>query len=478
MTQAPSAEQTIVKNPGLIYGLNDKPPVIEAALVALQHVLAIFAGIITPPLIISSALGLEPADARNIISMSLFISGVATFIQIKRIGPVGSGLLSIQGTSFAFVGPIIGAGIGVTSNGGSPTDALGLIFGLCFFGAFVEILLSRFLHLARKIITPLVTGTVVSIIGLSLIKVGVTSMGGGVPSIGAGTFGSLQNLGVAMLVLVTVIFFNSLKSPYLRMASVFIGLIVGYIVAAILGMVNFDALKDLPLVTVPIPFRYGLKFDFVAFIPFALLYLITTIESIGDLTATSAVSGEPVEGSVYIRRIKGGVLGDGINSLIAAVFNTFPNTTFSQNNGVIQITGVGSRYVGFFIAGILAILGLFPIVSGLFQTLPQPVIGGATIIMFASIVVAGIRILSTVALDRRALLVVGTSFAMGLGVTYMPDILNNLPPILKSIFSSGISAGGLTAIVLNAVIPESVSDSDPESEMMEDELGLEGEANL
>jgi xanthine permease XanP len=478
MTQAPSAEQTVVKNHSLIYGLDDRPPFIESALVALQHVLAIFVGIITPPLIISSALGLEPSDARNIISMSLFISGVATFIQTKRFGPVGSGLLSIQGTSFAFVGPIIAAGVGVTETGGSPTDALALIFGMCFFGAFIEIFLSRFLHLARKIITPLVTGTIVSIIGLSLIKVGVTSMGGGVPSIGAGTFGSLQNLSVAMLVLGTVIFFNSLKSPYLRMASVFIGLIVGYVVAAILGMVNFDALKDLPVVIPPIPFRYGLKFDFIAFIPFALLYLITTIESIGDLTATSAVSGEPVEGNVYIRRIKGGVLADGINSLIAAVFNTFPNTTFSQNNGVIQITGVGSRYVGFFIAAILSILGLFPIVSGIFQTMPQPVLGGATIIMFGSIVVAGIRILSTVELDRRALLIVGTSLAMGLGVTYTPDILNNLPPIIKGILSSGISAGGLTAIILNALIPTSISDPAPESQGMEEELGLEGEANL
>jgi xanthine permease XanP len=435
-------------------------------------------GIITPPLIISGALGLEPADARNIISMSLFISGIATFIQTKRFGPVGSGLLSVQGTSFAFVGPIIAAGIGVTSNGGTPKEALGLIFGLCFFGAFVEIILSRFLHLARKIITPLVTGTIVLIIGLSLIKVGITSMGGGVPSIGAGTFGSLQNLGVAMLVLVTVIFFNSLKSPYLRMASVFIGLVVGYIAAAILGMVNFDALKDLPVIIPPIPFRYGLKFDFIAFIPFALLYVITTIESIGDLTATSAVSGEPVEGSVYIRRIKGGVLGDGINSFIASIFNTFPNTTFSQNNGVIQITGVGSRYVGFFIAAILSILGLFPIVSGIFQTLPQPVLGGATIIMFASIVVAGIRILSTVELDRRALIIVGTALAMGLGVTYTPDILNNLPPLIKGILSSGISAGGLTAIILNALIPTGVLASEAESEIIEDELGLESEGNL
>jgi len=317
--------------------------------------------------------------------------------------------------------------------------------------------LSRFLHLARKIFTPLVTGTIVSIIGLSLIKVGMISIGGGVPAQNDGSFGSLQNLGVAGLVLATVIFLNSTKSPYLRMASVFGGLIVGYIVASFLGMVNFSAMSGLPIVIAPIPLRYGLKFDFVAFIPFALLYLITAIESIGDLTATSAVSGEPVEGNIYIRRIKGGVLGDGINSFIAAIFNSFPNTTFSQNNGVIQITGVGSRYVGFFIAGFLSLLGLFPVVSGIFQTLPQPVLGGATIIMFGSIVVAGINILSSVELDRRALLIVGTSLAMGLGVTYVPEILDNLPPLMKGILSSGISAGGLTAVILNLLIPADVS---------------------
>jgi xanthine permease XanP len=454
---------TVLPSHGLLYGLNDRPPFVESLLVALQHVLAIFVGIITPPLIICSAIGLSPEDTRYVVSMSLFISGVATFIQAKRIGPVGSGLLSIQGTSFSFVGPILSAGLVVTEAGGTPQEALSLIFGLCFFGAFVEIFLSRFLHLASKIITPLVTGTIVMIIGLTLIKVGVISMGGGVPAQQNGTFGSLPNLGVSLLVLLTIILFNRSRNAYLRMASVVIGLVIGYIVASLLGMVNFGSLSGLPLVAAPIPFRYGLSFNFAAFIPFILLYLITTIESIGDLTATSATSGEPVSGSVYMRRIKGGVLGDGVNSLIAALFNTFPNTTFSQNNGVIQITGVGSRYVGFFIAAILALLGIFPIFSGILQTLPQAVIGGATIIMFGSIVFAGISILASTTLDRRALIIIGTSLAIALGVTYTPEILDNLPAVIKSIFSSGISAGGLTAIVLNVLLPQDSAETQPEA---------------
>jgi xanthine permease XanP len=385
--------------------------------------------------------------------MSLFISGVSTFIQARRIGPIGSGLLSIQGTSFSFLGPIISAGTAVVAAGGTPESALSLIFGLCFFGAFIEIILSRFLHLVRRIITPLVTGTIVCIIGLTLIKTGIISMGGGVIAQRNGTFGSLQNIGVATLVLLTIILLNVSKKPMLRMASVVIGLLVGYAVASALGMVNFSNLGDLPLIALPMPFRYGLSFDFAAFVPFILLYIITTVESIGDLTATSAVSGEPIQGATYIRRIKGGVLGDGVNSLIAALFNTFPNTTFSQNNGVIQITGVGSRYIGYYIAAILACLGLFPIVGGIFQTLPQAVLGGSTIIMFGSIVVAGINILSSVELDRRAMVIVGTSLAIGLGVTYTPEIVNALPVAIKNVLSSGISAGGLTAILLNWLLP-------------------------
>jgi len=457
---------------GLIYGLNDKPPFVEALLAAAQHVLAVFVGIITPPLLISNALQLDPVNTGYIVSMSLFISGIATFIQVRKIGPIGSGLLSIQGTSFSFLGPIIAAGTAVIEAGGTTENALSLIFGLCFFGSFVEIILSRFLHLVRKIITPLVTGTIVSIIGLTLIKTAIISIGGGVMAQRNNTFGTPQNLGVAGLVLLTIIVLNTSKNPILRMSSVVAGLIVGYVVASFLGMVNFSGLEGLPLIAAPIPFRYGLSFNFAAFIPFILLYLITTIESIGDLTATSAVSGEPIKGSIYIRRIKGGVLGDGVNSLIAALFNTFPNTTFSQNNGVIQITGVGSRYIGYFIAAILALLGLFPLVSGVFRSLPQPVLGGATVIMFGSIVVAGINILSSVQLDRRALIVVGTSLAIGLGVTYVPEILDNMPTLVRSIFSSGISAGGITAIALNWLLPQEAGESSAE-EMSSEDLASE-----
>lgn len=437
----------------LIYGLTDKPPVPEAIFVAFQHVLAAFVGIITPPLIIANSLGLDATNTSYIISMSLFASGLCTFIQCRKIGPVGSGLLSLQGTSFAFLGPIIGVGAFALQGGSTPEQALALIFGVCFFGASIEIILSRFLHLMGRIITPVVSGTVVMIIGLGLIKTGVTSMAGGTIAQKNGTFGSPQNLLLGIGVLLIVVILTISKNRFLRMGAIAIGLLVGYIVAAMMGMVNLSALSQLPPIRLPVPFRYGLRFDFTAFLPFILLYVLTAIETVGDLTATSAVSGEPVSGSLYMRRIKGGVLGDGVNSAIAALLNTFPNTTFSQNNGVIQMTGVGSRYVGFYVAAIFAILGLVPIVGGLFQAIPQPVLGGATTVMFGSIAVAGLNIVSSQKLDRRATIIVAVSLAMGLGVLYVPEIFANKPPIIQNLFGSSISTGGLTAILLSWLLP-------------------------
>lgn len=449
--QEPSRAQASAE---LIYGLDDKPPVAEAIFVAFQHVLAAFVGIITPPLIICSSLGLDPTNTSYIISMSLFASGICTFIQCRKIGPVGSGLLSLQGTSFAFLGPILGVGATAIQGGRSPQEALALIFGVCFFGSFVEIILSRFLHLMNKIITPVVSGTVVMIIGLGLIKTGITSLAGGVAAQQNGTFGSVQNLALGGMVLLIVVLLTVSKNRFLRMGAIAIGLAVGYIVSAFLGIVNFSALSRLPIISLPVPFRYGMSFDFGAFLPFILLYVLTAIETVGDLTATSAVSGQPVKGSLYVRRIKGGVLGDGVNSLIAAVLNTFPNTTFSQNNGVIQMTGVGSRYVGFFVAGIFAILGLLPIVGGVFQALPQPVLGGATTVMFGSIAVAGLNIVASTSLDRRSMIIVAVSLAAGLGVVYAPEIFADKPAIIKNLFGSSISTGGLTAILLSWLLPQ------------------------
>lgn len=427
---------------GLIYGLNDRPPLRETVFAALQHLLAIFVAIITPPLIIANAIQLDQETTSFLVSMSLMVSGVATFIQCRRLGKIGCGLLCIQGTSFSFIGPIITAGLA----GGLPA-----IFGATVAGSVVEMFVSRILKYARRIITPLVSGIVVTLIGMSLIKVGIISCGGGNAS--APDFGSLQNIGIALMVLVLIIIFNRSSNRFLRMGSIVIGLIVGYAVSWWLGMVDFSSIQSYAGINYPQPFKYGLSFDFSSILGLGLVYLITSIEAYGDITANSLISEEPVEGETFIKRAEGGILADGFNSMIAGLFfSSFPNSIFAQNNGMIQLTGVASRYVGYFIAALLIILGIFPAIGNVFSLMPAPVLGGATLLMFGTVAAAGIRIIASQTINRKATLVMAISFAMGLSVEMVPDILKQLPESLQSIFSSGITTGGLTAIITNMVI--------------------------
>lgn len=431
------------KPKGLIYGLEDRPPLRATFFAALQHLLAVFVAIITPPLIIAGALNLDLETTGFLVSMSLFVSGVATFVQCRRVGPVGCGLLCIQGTSFSFIGPIISAGVA----GGLPA-----IFGATIAGSVVEMAVSRVLKYTRRIITPLVSGIVVTLIGLSLIKVGITACGGGDAAKELGTFGAFENVGLAALVLIIIVIFNRSSNHYLRMSSIVIGLVVGYVVAWAMGKINFSDLQNYGTFNMPIPFKYGISFDWSSIIALGLVYLITAIEAYGDITANSLISGQPVEGEVFMKRASGGILGDGFNSLLAGVFNSFPNSIFAQNNGMIQLTGVASRYVGFFIAGMLILLGLFPVVGLLFSLMPDPVLGGATLLMFGTVAAAGIRIIASQEINRKATLVIAISFSFGLSVELVPEILSQLPETLQNIFSSGITTGGVMAILTNALI--------------------------
>ncbi len=454
----------------MIYRLEDRPPAFQSFLAALQHMLAIFIGIITPPLIIGGALGLPPDLKAYVISMALFASGISTFIQVRKIGPIGSGLLSIQGTSFTFLSLCIGIGFSVLNAGGTHEQALGTIFAVCFICSPVEMIFSRFIPLLKKIITPLVSGIVVTLIGLSLIRVGITDIGGGQwlldnkPEF----FASPSNLILAGIVLVVIIILNRSRNKWFRMSAVICGLVAGYIAAAFMGKVNFSNIATMKFINAPIPFRFGFHISWGHVIPMMLLYLITTVESIGDLTATSMISGEPIEGDTYFKRISGGVLGDGINSAIAAVFNSFPNTTFSQNNGVIQMTGVASRYVGYWIAGFLVLFGLFPVVGGIFSVIPNSVLGGATLIMFGTVAASGIRIISNSIINRRGVLIMAISFGLGLGVAFRPELIQNFPPLAQQIFGSAITTGGLTAILLNIVLPRAYSEQSTEHDPMAD----------
>ena len=426
----------------IIYGVNDRPPLQETLFAAVQHLLAIFVAIITPPLIIADALKLDLATTGFLVSMALFVSGVSTFIQCRKFGPVGCGLLCVQGTSFSFIGPIIAIG---------QAGGLSLIFGACIAAAPVEMAVSYSFRYLRRIITPLVSGIVVMLIGLSLVKAGVIAFGGGDPA--AADFGSPRNLIVAGTVLASVIALNCSNNKYVRMSSIFLGVIIGYVLALVMGMVDFGKLdvSSIESFYVPVPFKMGVGFSVSSIIAVALVYLVTAIEATGDVTANSMVSGEPVDGEVYVKRVSGGVFADGLNSLLAGVFSSFPNSIFAQNNGIIQLTGVASRYVGYFIAAMLVVLGLFPIVGIVFSLMPSPVLGGATLLMFGTVAAAGVRIVASEKLDRKAVLVIAASLSLGMGVELMPDILKQLPEGISTIFSSGITTGGLTAILANAL---------------------------
>ena len=452
----------------LIYGLDDRPKPLPALLAALQHVLAAFVGIITPPLIIGSTLGLT-AHLPYLISMALMVSGVGTFIQARRPFGIGAGMICLQGTSFAFLGAVLSAGFLVKQRGGSPEDIMAMIFGVCFFGAAVQIVLSRFIGQLRRVITPLVTGIVITLIGISLIKVGITDLGGG---FNAPDFGAPVNLALGVFVVLTIILLNRSNTPWVRLSAIIIGLALGSLAAWFSGKLVPQALPDLPLISVPMPFRFGFNFDWSAFLPIALIYLISSIETVGDLTANCMIARQPISGPSYISRLKGGVLGDGVSCMIAATFSAFPNTTFAQNNGVIQLTGVASRYVGLYIGVLLFCLGLFPLIGAVLQQIPKPVLGGATLVMFGSVAAAGVRILAQAPLDRRSMLIIATSFGVGLGIAAQPDLLHLMPSLVQNLFDSAITSGGLTAIVLCLLLPETkttcaAANHAPESDTLE-----------
>ncbi|WP_166361951.1 nucleobase:cation symporter-2 family protein [Pseudomonas akapageensis] len=438
----------------LVLGLEDKPRLLIGLLAALQHLLAIIVPIVTPGLLICQALGVSARDTNLIVSMSLVISGIATFVQCRRFGPFGAGLLIVQGTSFNFVGPLIAGGALMVKQGTPVEAVMAAIFGVVIAGSFVEMGISRILPFVKRLITPLVTGIVVLLIGLTLIKVGLISMGGGFTAMANGTFANGENLLLSGTVLAIIVVLNRIPVVWMRSCAIVIALAVGYALAGYLGRLDFTGMHEAAWLQVPVPLHFGLGFSWSLFIPMLVIYLVTSLEAIGDVTATSKVSREPVEGPVWMQRIKGGVLVNGANSLLAGVFNTFPSSIFAQNNGVIQLTGIASRHIGVWIAVMLVLLGLFPSVAGVIQAVPEPVLGGAAMVMFGAVAASGINILASISLDRRALLIISVSLALGLGVAQVPEFLAHMPHAIATVLESGVATGGICALVLNWFLPE------------------------
>lgn len=431
-------EKKVKQTTEILYKIDDRPPIHTSIILALQHIMAAFGGIVAVPLVIGGVLKLEVQDMAFLVSAALFCAGIATFIQAKGIGPVGARVACIMGTDFTFVGPSLAVGA---------TMGLPGIFGATIMGSFIEIVLSRFLKPLQKFFPPVVTGTVVVLIGLTLLPVSMDWAAGGY---GAPDYGSIQNVSVAVAVMVLIMLLNRYGKGIFSSAAVIIGLVFGYIISYPLGMLDLSPIGQAGWVSIPTPFKYGITFSFAAVIPFVTAYLVTTIETVGCLMAVGEASGK----ELTMDEVSSGVLADGVGSLIAGFFNAGPNTSFSQNVGLIPMTKVASRFVVVISGVILILLGIFPKIGALIAIMPNPVLGGAGIIMFGMVAAAGIKTLTSVPLNNRNLLVLAISIGIGLGVTFRPDILKNLPVWIQSLFSSGISAGTITALVLNMVLRE------------------------
>ena len=404
----------------------------------MQHIFAAFGGIIVVPLVISSELGFSAAMSTAVISASILSAGIATIIQARGIGRVGSKVACIMGTDFTFVSPSISVG-----------SVLGLpgIIGATILGAFFEIILSYFIKPLMKLFPPIVTGTVVCLIGLTLLPVSMDWAAGGS---GATDYGSLINISVAMFVMIITLLLNRYGKGMLSSASILIGMISGYLICIPLEMVDLSSISQANFIAIPQIFQYGVAFNLKALIAFLPAYFVTTIETVGCLKAIGEVS----EVDMDDEKVGAGVLADGIGSIIGGAMGAFPNTSFSQNVGLIPLTKVASKYVASMAGIILVVLGLFPKVAAIINTIPSPVLGGVGIVMFGTVAASGIKTLSSVEINDRNLLIIATSIGLGLGVTFRPDFISQLPEGLQMIFASGISTGTIVALVLNIILRE------------------------
>jgi xanthine permease XanP len=437
------------KNTTIIYGLEDRLPLGTSLLVGLQHVSAMVVGTITPPLILSSALKFSQTDTAYLVSIALLASAFGTWLQCRRRGPVGSGLLSVTGTSFSFIQPLTLAG---------QAGGLALMLGLSCATAPLLIVLAPFVSRLRRVFTPLVSGVVVLLIGTSLIPTAFYGLAAPLRPDSPPWLG----LVIGLVVIGVIIGAQATGRPWARIAGAGLGVIAGCLLCGVFGGLRAPEAAVGAWFAVPKVLPHGFAFDWKFVPPFLFIYLVSMLEAIGDITATSQLSGLPGKGADHWKRLSGGVMADGITSTVAAVFGGIPSATYAQNNGVIQITGVASRCVGYVMAVILVVLGLVPEVGRWITVLPPPVLGGLALMMFGLVAVAGIRLVVSAGLGQREGLIVALSLGLGLGLPTQPALLASLPGWLHALLESGISAGGLTALLLTLLWPVRTTSGDEE----------------
>ena len=431
------------------------PPLHKAVPLGIQHVLAMFVSNVTPAIIVCGAAGFgfgsnSPDFPQMIymIQMSMLFAGLATLLQTITIGPVGARLPIVQGTSFAFIPIMIPLVVG------KGVDAIAVVMGGVIVGGIFHAILGLFIGKIRFALPPLVTGLVVTMIGLALVRVGIQYAAGGVPAIGTEQYGSFDNWFMAVVVILVTLGLKFFARGMLSVSAVLIGLLVGYVVAFIMGEVNLGNVGTAASFALPNPFHFGVEFTAAAIIGFCLMAFVSAVETVGDVSGiTKGGAGREATD----KEIQGATFADGIGSAISGFFGALPNTSFSQNVGLIAMTGVMSRHVATIGALVLIACGLIPKVGAIISSIPIEVLGGGVVVMFGMVVAAGISMLSDVNWNRRNMVIFAISLSVGLGLQQESGALQHVDGTLKILLTSGLLPAALIAIVLNLVLPEELS---------------------
>ena len=427
-------------DPSGVFRYEGMPSANQLIPLGLQHVVAAIVGIVTPSILIANTCGIEGADRTLLIQVSLLITALATLIQLFPIGPVGSRLPVIMGISFAYVPTLLAIG----GQFGLPT-----ILGAEIVGGVVAVLFGIFVKQIRVLFPPLVTGTVIFTIGLSLYPTAVKYMAGGA---GSESFGSPKNWAVALITLLVVTVLSHFCRGVLKLGAILFGMLVGYGVALALGMVSFDSVASAGWFNLPMPMHFPIQFEASACVSLAIVYIINAVQTIGDLSSTTmgGMDRMPTD-----KELSGGIIGQGVMSIVGALFGGLPTASYSQNVGIVTVNRVINRAVFAFAAIILAVAGFVPKFSAILTTIPQSVIGGATVSVFATITMTGIRMITSDGFSMRSSAVVGLAVALGVGITQVQGSIGGFPAWVTTVFgSSPVVVAAIVAILLNLTLPK------------------------
>jgi xanthine permease len=426
-----------------IYRLDGKVPIQNAIPFGLQHILAMFVANIAPILIVGGASGLGEQDIAALIQSAMLIAGIGTLVQLFPLfHKIGSGLPIVMGISFTFVSILcfIGAQYGY-----------GTIMGAVLIGGIIEGVLGLFAKYWLKLISPIVSASVVTAIGFSLLSVGATSFGGGS---GSADFGSAQNWILGTITLLCCILFHIFAKSYYKQLSVLFGLVVGYIVAIVMGMVDFSSLSGTGIIAIPHLMPFKMEFHLDAIVSVVLIFLVSATETIGD---TSALASSGLDRYATEEETSGSIACDGFISAVSSLFGCLPITSFSQNVGLVAMTKVVNRFTIATGAVIMILAGIFPIFGALLSTLPEAVLGGCTIMMFGTIVVSGLQMISKCGFSQRNIVIAALSLSVGLGFTQCENLFAIFPQIIQTVFAQNcVAVVFIVAIVLNLILPQNM----------------------